>query len=363
MYISKTYVKSAVYSTYYGEYIITIITVHCFVNLYKMLALDKIPDVIGYLVLTQDGAVLSSGGELENDEHRANIINGLINITDNIDPLHFENNSFQRISIAFEDHSYIICLSNKKNITEDCTFFIFSFMATNTGIDAIDWTKYPPERVEGLKLLHKGPSSDEDGPPTEEELKMLCVRWECKVDMKVDNFVFWLMKKTLENRFKNDKEKFQRYIPKMFASIERTALARYSSYQQTYANKNKKYLEYCAGWRKTELRRIRFMDKLKAICSTWTYSSDSESEDSDNSINLSDEIGSLLFDDSRSSSVNTVINTQDRYNDYLETESMEIMNSHDDICGNAAQEEVVCDVCDEDLKSQTFLPQCTSTQS
>lgn len=48
----------------------------------KMLALDKIPDVIGFLVLTQDGAVLSSGGELENDENRANIINGLINITD-----------------------------------------------------------------------------------------------------------------------------------------------------------------------------------------------------------------------------------------------------------------------------------------
>lgn len=47
-----------------------------------MLALDKIPDVIGFLVLTQDGAVLSSGGELENDEHRANIIHGLINITD-----------------------------------------------------------------------------------------------------------------------------------------------------------------------------------------------------------------------------------------------------------------------------------------
>lgn len=47
-----------------------------------MLALEKIPDVIGFLVLTQDGAVLSSGGELENDEHRANIINGLINITD-----------------------------------------------------------------------------------------------------------------------------------------------------------------------------------------------------------------------------------------------------------------------------------------
>lgn len=47
-----------------------------------MLALDKIRGVIGYLVLTEDGAVLSSGGELENDEKSANIITGLIQMTD-----------------------------------------------------------------------------------------------------------------------------------------------------------------------------------------------------------------------------------------------------------------------------------------
>lgn len=48
----------------------------------NMLSLEKIHDVIGYLVLTEDGAVLSSGGELENDERSANIITGLIQITD-----------------------------------------------------------------------------------------------------------------------------------------------------------------------------------------------------------------------------------------------------------------------------------------
>lgn len=47
-----------------------------------MLSLEKIHDVIGYLVLAEDGAVLSSGGELENDEKSANIITGLIQITD-----------------------------------------------------------------------------------------------------------------------------------------------------------------------------------------------------------------------------------------------------------------------------------------
>lgn len=48
----------------------------------NMLSLEKIHDVIGYLVLTEDGAVLSSGGELENDEKSANIITGLIQMTD-----------------------------------------------------------------------------------------------------------------------------------------------------------------------------------------------------------------------------------------------------------------------------------------
>lgn len=47
-----------------------------------MLSLERMPDVIGYLVLTEDGAVLSSGGELENDERSANIITGLIQMCD-----------------------------------------------------------------------------------------------------------------------------------------------------------------------------------------------------------------------------------------------------------------------------------------
>lgn len=47
-----------------------------------MLPLDKISNQIGYLVLKDDGAVLESGGELENDERSANIIMGLIQMAD-----------------------------------------------------------------------------------------------------------------------------------------------------------------------------------------------------------------------------------------------------------------------------------------
>lgn len=47
-----------------------------------MLSMDKIPDQIGYLVLTEDGAIISSSGDLENDEKSANIIMNMITLTD-----------------------------------------------------------------------------------------------------------------------------------------------------------------------------------------------------------------------------------------------------------------------------------------
>lgn len=80
-----------------------------------MLSLERIPDQIGYLVLNEDGAVLTSGGELENDEKIANIIMGLITLTNKIDPKGFPvNEAFDKIVIMYQDHSYVICLSNKK---------------------------------------------------------------------------------------------------------------------------------------------------------------------------------------------------------------------------------------------------------
>ncbi|XP_070513672.1 ragulator complex protein LAMTOR4 isoform X1 [Cardiocondyla obscurior] len=83
--------------------------------IFNMLALERIPDQTGYLVLTEDGAVLTSGGDLENDERVANIISSLVMLTNKVDskafPLH---DSFEKISIKYKDHCYIICLSNKK---------------------------------------------------------------------------------------------------------------------------------------------------------------------------------------------------------------------------------------------------------
>lgn len=40
------------------------------------------PDQTGFLVMTEDGSVLASGGELENSEATANIIANLVNLTE-----------------------------------------------------------------------------------------------------------------------------------------------------------------------------------------------------------------------------------------------------------------------------------------
>ncbi|XP_046669015.1 ragulator complex protein LAMTOR4 [Homalodisca vitripennis] len=76
-----------------------------------MMSLERIQDQIGYLVLNEDGAVIASGGELENSEHVANIVTDLISLADNILP---NEDGYKRISVTYPNFSYVICLSNKK---------------------------------------------------------------------------------------------------------------------------------------------------------------------------------------------------------------------------------------------------------
>uniref|UniRef100_A0A1B6E3E8 Late endosomal/lysosomal adaptor and MAPK and MTOR activator 4 n=1 Tax=Clastoptera arizonana TaxID=38151 RepID=A0A1B6E3E8_9HEMI len=75
------------------------------------MTLERIQDQMGYLILTEDGAVIASGGELENSEHVANIIMGLISLADSILP---EEEGYKKISVTYRNFSYMICLSNKK---------------------------------------------------------------------------------------------------------------------------------------------------------------------------------------------------------------------------------------------------------
>lgn len=42
---------------------------------------NTIPNLLGYLVIAEDGAVLASSGELENDEKTSEIIHKLITVS------------------------------------------------------------------------------------------------------------------------------------------------------------------------------------------------------------------------------------------------------------------------------------------
>lgn len=73
-----------------------------------------VPGQIGYLTLNADGAVLASGGDLDNDEKSAGILQGLISLaSDRLDPQAF-NQGFKRLTVTYDDHAYVVCLSNRK---------------------------------------------------------------------------------------------------------------------------------------------------------------------------------------------------------------------------------------------------------
>jgi len=75
---------------------------------------NRIPDELGQLIINEDGAVISSSGELENAEQTAATIMSLVSCTnkENIWPGD-SGEAFKKISITYSDYSYIICLSNK----------------------------------------------------------------------------------------------------------------------------------------------------------------------------------------------------------------------------------------------------------
>ncbi|KAL5290084.1 LAMTOR4 family protein [Megaselia abdita] len=76
--------------------------------------MENIANQIGFLVLKDDGAVLESGGDLENDEKSANIFMRIVRMTESVDTNFMEKNGCERISIVYDDHSYTVCMSNKK---------------------------------------------------------------------------------------------------------------------------------------------------------------------------------------------------------------------------------------------------------
>jgi len=79
---------------------------------------DKTTRQSGHLVLATDGTVLSSSGDLQNDETTAATIYKLLSTLGSSQL----GDVATKLSINYTDHSYTVCLANKKiNIVKKST--------------------------------------------------------------------------------------------------------------------------------------------------------------------------------------------------------------------------------------------------
>ncbi|XP_069105068.1 ragulator complex protein LAMTOR4 homolog [Argopecten irradians] len=80
----------------------------------NVLGIDKIADSLGYLVLTEDGAVLSSGGELQNAESIAEKMTKLVYTASKIQVTSDKREVFKRISVIWDSFMYVVTVSNHR---------------------------------------------------------------------------------------------------------------------------------------------------------------------------------------------------------------------------------------------------------
>lgn len=72
--------------------------------------LDKIAGQTGHLVLATNGVIISSSGELENDEATAASIFKLLTTLGRSSL----GSDTKKVSLNYTDHCFVICLANKK---------------------------------------------------------------------------------------------------------------------------------------------------------------------------------------------------------------------------------------------------------
>ncbi|XP_020346749.1 ragulator complex protein LAMTOR4 [Oncorhynchus nerka] len=75
--------------------------------------LERIPDQLGYLVISEDG-VLASAGELENDEHTAGVIMQMMRTACRFRLQGAAEPPFKRMSVMLEDYVYTVTVSGQK---------------------------------------------------------------------------------------------------------------------------------------------------------------------------------------------------------------------------------------------------------
>ncbi|KAM8883388.1 ragulator complex protein LAMTOR4 [Synchiropus splendidus] len=75
--------------------------------------LERIPDQLGYLVISEDG-VLASAGELENDEHTAGVLMQMVRTASRLRLSGCPEPPFKRMSVILDDFVYTVTVSAQK---------------------------------------------------------------------------------------------------------------------------------------------------------------------------------------------------------------------------------------------------------
>ncbi|XP_008313651.1 ragulator complex protein LAMTOR4 [Cynoglossus semilaevis] len=75
--------------------------------------LERIPDQLGYLVISEDG-VLASAGEMENDEHTAGIMMEMVRTASRFRLPGTADPAFKRMSVILDDFVYVVTISGQK---------------------------------------------------------------------------------------------------------------------------------------------------------------------------------------------------------------------------------------------------------
>ncbi|XP_040030531.2 LOW QUALITY PROTEIN: ragulator complex protein LAMTOR4 [Gasterosteus aculeatus] len=75
--------------------------------------LERIPDQLGYLVISEDG-VLASAGELENDEQTAAVMMQMVRTASRFKLPGSAEPPFKRMSVTLEDFVYMVTVSGQK---------------------------------------------------------------------------------------------------------------------------------------------------------------------------------------------------------------------------------------------------------
>ena len=75
--------------------------------------LEAIPNQLGYLVLNEEGALIYSHGELENDSATAKVISRMVKIAWNV-KMDNSMSSTQSLSLNFANFVFVVTVSNNK---------------------------------------------------------------------------------------------------------------------------------------------------------------------------------------------------------------------------------------------------------